>query len=256
MKTYIIGDIHGCYHTFLELLFKIGISEGDSIICTGDLIDRGKFPFEVIDFFRNSDESLSRKLKISVTSVRGNHDDKYLRWLKGNNVKLSVKDGNFDDHYNFDFSTSNDLKKNIIEFFNSLCVIKHINPEITVVHAGIFPWMNHKLLSESFDKNMKILMYIRHYRDGYSSKDNPKGYTNDKNMFFDETLPMWYDFYKKQDYGGTVFFGHQPEKEPIVVKGKTNIIGLDTSAVFGNKLTAYCIETDTFHFCNTINCDI
>ncbi len=39
------------------------------------------------------------------------------------------------------------------------------------------------------------------------------------------------------DFGKKVIFGHTPFVEPLIMKNK---IGIDTGAVFGNKLT--CIE--------------
>jgi serine/threonine protein phosphatase 1 len=39
------------------------------------------------------------------------------------------------------------------------------------------------------------------------------------------------------DFGKTVIFGHTPFKEPFITKNK---IGIDTGAVYNNKLT--CIE--------------
>ena len=39
---YVIGDIHGCYNRFMELLNKLYLKEDDIVILIGDIIDRGK----------------------------------------------------------------------------------------------------------------------------------------------------------------------------------------------------------------------
>jgi len=50
MARYAISDIHGCYHTFKELLNTIGLNKNDDLILLGDYINRGKYSKEVVDF--------------------------------------------------------------------------------------------------------------------------------------------------------------------------------------------------------------
>lgn len=38
---YIISDIHGCYHEYMELLNKIKFSDKDELYILGDAVDRG-----------------------------------------------------------------------------------------------------------------------------------------------------------------------------------------------------------------------
>lgn len=61
----VIGDIHGCYNT-LKLLFEEINTRfpGVPIYSVGDLVDRGKFSFEVVEFIKEK--------KIVFTA--GNHD--------------------------------------------------------------------------------------------------------------------------------------------------------------------------------------
>ncbi len=47
------------------------------------------------------------------------------------------------------------------------------------------------------------------------------------------------------DFGKRVVFGHTPYKEPLV---EPNKIGIDTGAVYGNKLT--CVELPALLFYN------
>ncbi|MEO8231273.1 MAG: metallophosphoesterase [Ignavibacteriota bacterium] len=61
----VIGDIHGCYYTLKQLVEKIKTKYPDiSIYCVGDLVDRGNFSFEVIEFVKSE----------SIRFVIGNHD--------------------------------------------------------------------------------------------------------------------------------------------------------------------------------------
>ncbi len=47
----VIGDIHGCFNTLKELVGKVkGKYPGIKIYSVGDLVDRGNFSYEVLDF--------------------------------------------------------------------------------------------------------------------------------------------------------------------------------------------------------------
>lgn len=61
----VIGDIHGCFKTFMALLKKLGV-DGDysQLILVGDIIDRGPDSRGIIDFVR----------KHNIEMVLGNHE--------------------------------------------------------------------------------------------------------------------------------------------------------------------------------------
>lgn len=74
MRTAVIGDIHGCYSTLIELLKKIDYSPNDkntTIVFLGDYLDRGPKIRETLDYL----------IKIKFTAgdrvvfLRGNHED-------------------------------------------------------------------------------------------------------------------------------------------------------------------------------------
>ncbi|MEM6720220.1 MAG: metallophosphoesterase [Bacteroidota bacterium] len=68
-KTYVIGDIHGCYDAFMELLDQIGVTDDDLVISLGDIVDRGNKSLEVYHYFRNRKNALV---------LMGNHERKHL----------------------------------------------------------------------------------------------------------------------------------------------------------------------------------
>ena len=69
----VIGDIHGCFNTLKELVGKIKEKHhGINIYTVGDLVDRGNFSYEVLDFV--SEE------KIKFTC--GNHDIMFYYFIK------------------------------------------------------------------------------------------------------------------------------------------------------------------------------
>jgi serine/threonine protein phosphatase 1 len=78
-KTFIIGDIHGCFAELQDLLDRAGIADDDRVIALGDIVDRGPDSVRVLDFFCNSPSRLS---------LMGNHERKHLRGAR-HEVKLA-----------------------------------------------------------------------------------------------------------------------------------------------------------------------
>jgi len=61
----VIGDIHGCFHTLVKLVEQLErYYPNVPIYSVGDLVDRGNFSFEVVDFF----------IKKKIFFTPGNHD--------------------------------------------------------------------------------------------------------------------------------------------------------------------------------------
>lgn len=74
MKQLVVGDIHGCYLEFQELLQSAGLSEADEIISVGDIVDRGPDSPGVLNFFRTT---------LNAYAVIGNHERKHVRAFRG-----------------------------------------------------------------------------------------------------------------------------------------------------------------------------
>lgn len=91
-RTIVIGDIHGYYSVFENLLTVIKLTESDTLITLGDYVDRGPDSKSVIE------KLLS--LECKLIPILGNHDeamlhakngkDDYKFWLKiGGNKTVS-----------------------------------------------------------------------------------------------------------------------------------------------------------------------
>lgn len=72
MRTFIIGDIHGCYDELMELTKAIDLKHEDRLISLGDIVDRGNKSKEVYEFFKNRPNSLV---------LMGNHERKHLNGI-------------------------------------------------------------------------------------------------------------------------------------------------------------------------------
>jgi len=79
-KTLVIGDIHGCFFEFQDLLASAGLSDGDSIIAVGDIVDRGPETPQVLSYFQKT---------INARSLMGNHERKHVRAAR-HEVSLSL----------------------------------------------------------------------------------------------------------------------------------------------------------------------
>jgi len=154
----VVGDIHGMYDQFTELMM---MADCPHIVAVGDLVDRGPHSDKVLDcFFHDS----------AAFSVEGNHDNKFKRFCKGNKVKVA-----------------NGLQRTIdqtahmnlgglaqwIDSWPNIIRVPDIEGKPTyVVHAGI----DGRYSIETQHK--QTTMYIRGM--------NPQNY-------FDETEGIWYD---------------------------------------------------------------
>jgi len=69
-RTFIIGDIHGCYRELLELCDRAAIGDDDLVVSVGDLVDRGPEPGAVLELFRTRARALA---------ICGNHERKHVR---------------------------------------------------------------------------------------------------------------------------------------------------------------------------------
>ena len=93
MKKFdIVSDIHGCFYEFTMLLEKLGYEKDSkglyqhadrTLVSVGDIVDRGPSSAVTFMFAKSMVESGS------MLMVRGNHDDKLMRWAKGNGVALN-----------------------------------------------------------------------------------------------------------------------------------------------------------------------
>lgn len=200
---FVIGDIHGCYYTLLDLVVKL--PKNARLIFVGDLCDRGLHTKEVIDFV----------IENNYEVVLGNHDDymithiiesinnknKYIRWkdedyMGGAQTLLSYKDDihHIEKHLNFLMSLPRYLE--IDNYF--------------ITHGFALPYYKNR------DKNSSHIGLLKNRIDD----EDEWGHDWEKN---------W------RDYNVTNIFGHTDYKEVEIGK---NYYGIDTGCVYGGKLTA------------------
>ena len=82
MRTFFIGDVHGCLEEFIELFEKFSPAAGDKVYQTGDLINKGP----------NSPAAVEFVLKNNITCVMGNHEAKLLQILDKYHAERTPKE--------------------------------------------------------------------------------------------------------------------------------------------------------------------
>ncbi len=206
-KTFIVGDIHGCSNMLKDLVDKIEWNpNSDSLIFIGDYIDRGDDAKGVVDYILELKERSSR-----VQCLLGNHEQIFQDYLSGINTEVFLINGGSSTLRSYENERDNDnsplIPSDHLEFFSSLLPVIELE-EYYIVHAGFRPYVPVK------DQSLLDMLWIR-----------------------DEFILSTYDFGKK------IIFGHTPFNEPLIMKNK---IGIDTGAVYGNRLT--CIELPGVNF--------
>jgi hypothetical protein len=73
-RTIVVGDIHGCFDEFAELIRLVGFNDNDVLVSVGDMLDRGPKSWQVCQFFRD---------RPNAFSVLGNHERRVLGTMKG-----------------------------------------------------------------------------------------------------------------------------------------------------------------------------
>lgn len=71
-RTFVFGDIHGCYDEMIGLLSDLNATENDVIVSLGDIVDRGPKSVEVYHFFKNTPNAVV---------LMGNHERKHQRGI-------------------------------------------------------------------------------------------------------------------------------------------------------------------------------
>ena len=258
MAHYVIGDVQGCYSELQALVKKIKFNPSkDKIIFAGDLVNRGNQSLEVMEF--------CMKYKGSIKAVLGNHDF-YLLYLiehqkKNKSLKKVLESRNIQKYHSW-------LKKLplLLEV-----KIKETKETFWISHAGIpYLWdmrMAKKLSKEiqagmkddsykileniwgdtpkiwnpdlkGYKRSRTIINYFTRMR--FLGRDGSLKLKAKKNKADEIHIPWFNQTIKNLKDNQYIIFGHW-----AALEGKTkltNIIGVDTGCVWGNKLTAIRLE--------------
>ena len=256
MATYAIGDIQGCYHSFLSLLEVIQFdSTQDKLWLVGDLINRGSGSLEMLRWARNHDSCL--------IMVLGNHDlhalavaEGYVRVHRSDTLQPILDASDRDE---------------LLEWLRFRPMM-HAEGDLVVVHAGLLPqWQSGQALE--LGREVEVALRGDGYQDFLSQMygnyplrwdaslqgmDRLRMITNvmtrlrvctlDGTMDFDfkgeladvplGTIP-WFDVPARCSSDATVIFGHW---SALGLQQRDNLYALDTGCLWGGRLTALRLE--------------
>jgi serine/threonine protein phosphatase 1 len=206
-RLFIIGDIHGCLDPLKRMMDKIDWRpEEDGLIFLGDYIDRGLDSKGVVDYIMEISNSSPL-----VQCLMGNHENILLDFLSSGDPRLLLLNGGITTLESYQVEERGEEEALIppehVAFFEDLFLYIELD-DYYVVHAGFRPGV------EIEKQATEDLIWIRE--------------------------PF---IFSDHDFGKKVIFGHTPLSEPLVMDNK---IGLDTGAVYGNKLT--CLELPRMKF--------
>jgi serine/threonine protein phosphatase 1 len=203
-ETFVIGDVHGCYHTLLNLLKKL--PKKSKLIFVGDLCDKGRYSKDVIEFV----------LQNGHICIKGNHEhlvQTYLKKavLKGDmSSKWASRKGWGGKETIENYRGDLESMKRHLDWIKSLPLYYEVE-NFFITHGFGLPYYERKHQCSS-------KLFVNRIDDSTYMKD-------------------WEDF---RDYKVINIFGHCNFKE--VLRGK-NYICIDTGCCYGNKLTALNLKT-------------
>lgn len=222
MKTFVIGDVHGCSEELDLLINELRPKTGDKLLFLGDLTDKGPDSIGVI---RRVAE-LCRAYEGSL-SLCGNHEEKALRFRDKNQLDRLEP-------------WAKEATEKDWDFLNSLPLI-HRFDRFIAVHGGFFPRFfilyneigevpaNWRTASGKKMERMRRFLRVRNV----DSEGNMVQLSEIK-----PEHPHWSQVYKGQQ--GYAFFGHDPQ--PLMPLPQPHALGMDTACVHGRYLTAAVVE--------------
>ncbi|MBC9070374.1 symmetrical bis(5'-nucleosyl)-tetraphosphatase [Thauera sp. CAU 1555] len=258
MATYAIGDVQGCYREFRDLLDKIQFDPArDRLWLVGDLVNRGPASLETLRFVRSLGES--------AITVLGNHDLYLLKLAysgaagrkRADTLQQVLEAKDRDDLVDW-------LRKR---------PLMHLEDGFAMVHAGLLPgWSvtQARVLAEEVENLLagpdwgRLMDHLwgnqpRAWDSSLKGWDRIRVIVNamtrmrfcsrDGQMEFDtkgvpEKAPFghipWFAHPARASTDTTIVFGHW---SALGLKITDNLMALDTGCIWGEKLTAICLET-------------
>lgn len=212
-RIIVAGDIHGCAAELRELLDLLSPGSSDTLISVGDFCGKGPDVVGALDLWRMAGGS----------SVLGNNDDRVLAMAEGRTREEPRPE---------------DLpllrRDDLIEWLATLPLWLSV-PEAgcAVVHGGFLPGRAVEAHDQRRDREavMKLRAVRRDTEGRWSYVPKREARSGD---------PFWATVW---DGEARVIYGHTPQ-ESGQPRFDRRTVGIDTSCVYGRRLTALVIEPD------------
>lgn len=208
----IIGDVHGCYYTLVEL-HKIIKDKYPNVpvYCIGDLVDRGNNSFEVMKYI----------IQENIPFTPGNHDYMFYHFFK-DPTSVFARSWVFNGSETTleSYENHEDAVFKHIEHIKSASLFYNID-DCFISHAGISKHYS-ILLPNGYRNNLDVLKdYI--YND----------FKTDRGVLWTRDSLL--------NLGKLQIVGHTKQQD-ITLDEDANAVYIDTGACVGNKLSCVMIE--------------
>lgn len=217
--TFVIGDVHGCYHELIELVIKAKIDSTVDVVFVGDLIDKGPNSQDVC---AEAFEDLPKIAK-TVTVLRGNHEHKMGKYHQHVLKKEKTPSYKIPTKTTPEFLKEYESVGKWVGRFSDLPMFMDIG-NFRIVHAGPADLQNPNTVNDR-------MLYMR-----YIHKDTHE-FLPLVDMKRPENSIEWYEAYFGEKI---IVFGHITRDEPVL---RPNALGIDTGCVHGGHLTGIWMET-------------
>jgi polynucleotide kinase-phosphatase len=231
-----IGDIHGCFDEFLELLNRLGYQRGEGgtythpdgrkLVSVGDVLGRGPYSLDCLLFFKlHVDKDIAYM-------IDSNHGWKIVRWLDGRNVELSHGDEKIPMEFEqFEKENGKEATEQLKEELKGFLLKAPSNIVFSQNGVGVIVAAHAGIRDEYIGKQSRRISDFCRYGDTDGCDESGK--------------PVRKDWFVNHQSGELIVWGHDPKPQPMVVN---NTINIDQGAVFGGKLTAFRYPEKAFVF--------
>jgi serine/threonine protein phosphatase 1 len=211
----VIGDIHGCYNTLVKLYEKITASGIKYVYSVGDLIDRGKYSKESVQFCIDK----------GIKPVKGNHEDMMILAVDKPDRKEYLIYG----HSNKDMYLYNGCDKTMLSYIKSDYEEDFDMFREEIIKTGHFDYL----------KNLPMKLEIDNIVISHAGivKGEPQ-----VKWLWNRDIPSKIDKFQ--------VFGHTSREECKIAE---HYACIDTGCVYGRKLSALIIDSNTAKFENLIS---
>lgn len=229
LRTFVVGDVHGCIDELRALLDVLAPRLGEHLVFCGDLVDKGPDSAGVVRHVRGLRDAGHR-----VTLVEGNHEAKHARFRRHEETRAETGTPNPIRGADAIGAITAALDAADIAFLETAVRFARLPAhDAVVIHAGVPPSIAYLPDAEQIPQLPKRererydqLLLVRHV-DGQGrmvslGQESPGD-------------PFWTDVYDGRF--GHVYFGHQPYLQAGPRRSRY-ATGLDLGCCFGNKLCA------------------
>lgn len=227
MDYFVVGDVHGCYDSFVSLLEQWDPKK-EQLILLGDLVDRGKKSLDVLRYAMHLQDVHGAII------LGGNHEELFVDWLNEPNDEgfyydlggRETVDSFFESNLSFRYTPVH-IANRIKEEFPDVVEFLHTRPSYYETEAYIF-------VHAGVDFN---------FIDWKNASDSTFKWVRER------------FFYGKNETGKTVVFGHTPTRmlnqdksDTVWISPCETKIGIDGGCVFGGNLLGMHIHQNERQF--------